>query len=324
MTRFTSPAARKQSIEDAFVSRYWELIYTEHQGFPATLLSALQERLDHIDRASWPERFAWGGIFVNGKEASGEMELPFPCRIEYYEPRFDYHDPYSFFPRFDPRWIVHQDDDIICAFKPAKLPSLPAREQKRYCLKVYLEDHLGHSVHMPSRLDMSTSGLLVLSHSARAHNKLQRAFETRRVQKYYLLETASAVEFNEKTIDSAIGKDPDHPILRKIVSTQGKPALTHFRVLSRGTFHGTEGDCPSTILLAQPRTGRTHQIRVHALYNGFPIIGDTFYGGQPDSELHLVSARIVLEHPITRKAIDITLPQEFIPRWAQGVGFSLG
>jgi 23S rRNA-/tRNA-specific pseudouridylate synthase len=322
LARFATPVARKQSIEDAFISRYWEFIFTSRENSPEMLFEALRRKLPQLDPASWPERVQWGGLFINGKEALSDQRLPFPCRIEYYEPRFDFRDPYSFFPRFDPSWIQYRDEDLLVTFKPAGLPTLPAREQKRYCLKRYLEDYLGGLVHMPSRLDMATSGLVAVSCSAQAHHKLQRQFERRRVEKSYLLETASPIRFSEMTVDRPIGKDPQHPILRKVVSAGGQDASTYFRVVGHGVHAVLDGSIPSTLLLAQPHTGRTHQIRVHALYGGFPLIGDPFYGGYPDAELHLISFRLRLAHPLTRANLEVTLAPNLWPKWAAGLQLS--
>ena len=302
--------SRRESIEEAFISKYWECIVTDVAQFNLSLPESLKHHFPHLDASSWESRLAWGGLFVNGEEIrSLETPLPFPYRLEYYEPCFDYLNPHSFFPRFSPEWIVYEDNEVICSFKPNKLPSMPAREQTEYCLKKYLEKHLRCKLHMPSRLDMSTSGLVVMSKSPDHHNKLQRAFETRRVEKSYLFETASNVPFEEHQAVGAIGKDPEHPVLRKVVEEGGKPSLTHFKVITRGE---------TTIVEAQPKTGRTHQIRVHARHLGIPILGDMFYEGAPAESLHLLSYRIRFPHPRTQEYVTVVIPERLVPEWALG------
>ncbi len=306
---------RSENIEAAFVSKYWEFIYTDEAVRPTTLINAFSKELPHIAPDSWSERFKWGGIFVNGIEAKGDLSLPFPCRLEYYEPRFDFTDPYSYFPKFSADWIVYEDADLIGVFKPEKLPSMPAREQKHFCLKSYVENHLGQKVHMPSRLDMSTTGLVLMSKSPDLHDRLQRIFEKRRIEKFYLLETAASVDFSTLTVDSSIGKDPDHPVLRKPVTEGGKPATTEFTVLG----HSHVGTSPTTLIEARPRTGRTHQIRVHAFYSGFPIVGDKFYEGIDAPCLHLLSYKAILPHPRSGERIEIVVPKRLLPEWALAV-----
>jgi 23S rRNA-/tRNA-specific pseudouridylate synthase len=297
-------------IDEAFTCKYCEIIIKDPEPAISELKEALRIYFPHITAESWPTRIAWGGLFINGREQrSYDYLLPYPCRIEYYEPRFDFTDPYSYFPRFSPSWILFEDETVLCSFKPVKLPSMPAREQTHYCLKQYLEQYLGHTIHMPSRLDMSTAGLLVVSKDPRYHNTLQRAYEGRRVSKHYLFETASPVHLTTADITLPIGKDPLHPVLRKPDPEGGKPAHTVFSVVkesSRGT----------TFVEALPKTGRTHQIRVHARYSGFPICGDNFYGGAPADTLHLLSYKVTFTHPKKQTPVTVRLPQSLTPTWA--------
>lgn len=315
---------RLEEIERAFTSTYWELVYLEGAPMPSTLSGALAERLAHVDPSTWQARIAAGGIFVNGAEALNDLSLPSPCRIEYYEPKFDYAHPEEFFPPFEQRQILYRDPHLVAVFKPPRLPSMPGREQKRFTLKSYLEQYLGHPVHMPSRLDTSTAGVVVVSTDPECHHRLQRQFEGRRIGKRYLLESAPGVPWSEREVDAAIGKDPSHPVLRKVVECGGKPAITRFTKLAEGTHRDQQGvQHQSAYLLAEPFTGRTHQIRVHAHTFRFPIIGDRFYGGVSASTLRLLSFQISLLHPKHLTPLTIRVPEELLPEWAMPVAKEL-
>jgi tRNA pseudouridine32 synthase/23S rRNA pseudouridine746 synthase len=231
--------------------------------------------------------------------------------VEYYEPKFSIAESIRLFPKFSADNIVYEDADLIAAFKPGKLPCTPSREQRHHSLKAYIEKYLGKEVHMPSRLDTSAQGLVVMSRSKRMHKHLQHAFEKHSAEKYYLLEVAPAVKWSRKMVDNLIAEDPTHPILRQVVQSGGQKAQTYFRVLRPGI------DNQSSLLLAKPRTGRTHQLRVHTAHLGHPIVGDNFYGGIEAPDLHLLSFRLRFFNPLTDKQVEIELPQNLIPDWAR-------
>ena len=308
---------RQSAIDNALMSIYWEVIL--HEPGRRTLLETLSEKLPHIPMATWPERLTWGGLFVNGHEVKGDLTLPSPFRLEYYEPRYNFQEPYSFFPKFDSKWVLYEDDDLLVMLKPQGLPSMPAREQKRYCLKVYADSYVGKPVHMPSRLDMSTAGVVVMSKNEKYHNTVQRLFERRRVKKSYLFETASAVSFERITVNKPIDRDPTHQVLRTTVTEGGKPAVTTFERIGEGMLKTESGEIPTVLIKAEPLTGRTHQIRVHALSIGVPVVGDKFYMGAPASSLHLLSYEVALPHPRSGGEIVVGLRPEMIPEWAHKV-----
>lgn len=302
---------RLARIDEAFLSNHWRWCFYTADQCPPTLRTVLERELPHIAAASWPERMAWGGVWVNGFAAVADRPLTAPCAVEYYEPRFDFRAADRIFPAFETRFILHSDPDLLIVFKPAKLPSMPAREQTRYNLKIYVERHVGQIVHMPSRLDLSTSGLLVMSRTPRMHRHLQIAFERRIIEKYYLCRVSGHVAWMERRVSEPIGRDPTHPVLRTVVATGGKEASTTFRVHERESA----GPSPTTLLEAQLHTGRTHQIRVHARHIGHPIIGDNFYGGERADALNLLSYRIVFNHPWLGRTLNVVVPTELLPIW---------
>ena len=162
---------------------------------------------------------------------------------------------------------------------------------------------------MPSRLDTSTDGLLILSLNKKTHNYLQQAFERRLVCKRYLLASHNDPGWRLKFVSANITKDHSHPVLRKVPhDNSGKRCLTIFSAC--GSEEG------NSVFMARPLSGRTHQIRVHAAHIGIPIKGDNFYGGISSGNLHLISYYLGFWHPFKKEFLEFTLPNQFLPSWA--------
>jgi 23S rRNA-/tRNA-specific pseudouridylate synthase len=121
--------------------------------------------------------------------------------------------------------VVYRDDDILIAYKPAGLSSMPAKEQRHFSMKASIEALVQRSIHMPSRLDVSAQGLLVTSISARAHARLQQAFESRQVTKRYLCASRQRPPWSETRVTLPIARDPRHPVLRIAHATDNLPRL---------------------------------------------------------------------------------------------------
>jgi len=278
-------------------------------------MEVLQRELPHIPSDSWPERFDFGGIYVNGHPALSDQALPFPCRVEYYEPKFSISEATQVYPDVTEKSIIYSDGDIAIAYKPASLSSMPAKEQRHFSLKRSVEKLLGVTIHMPSRLDVSAQGLVLVSTAPRAHALLQQAFESRRVTKRYLCATAGVCSWDTRVERGLIGRDPLHPVLRISPAEQGQTAETIFTNLGAGISSGQT----VAVLCAQPITGRTHQIRVHAAANDLPLLGDKFYGGRDASYLHLVSSYISFLHPIDGRLVECSVPLEFQRDWMRSL-----
>lgn len=278
---------------------------------PSSLQELLLQRLPHIPLVSWKERFDFGGVYVNGREALADQPLPRPCRVEYYEPKFAIREASAIFPAFQERFVVYRDEAVAVAYKPPGLPSMPAKEQRHFSLKASLDALFGVQVHMPSRLDVSAQGIVVVSLNPGTHAHLQKAFESRRVHKTYYFATAASVPWEALNVVLPISRDPRHPVLRSVTGNDGLAAETR---LSRVGTSSSDGNS-ITVVRAEPITGRTHQIRVHAASQGAPIFGDNFYGGAPASSLHLVSHSIAFTHPLSGEAVTVSLPRELTPNW---------
>jgi tRNA pseudouridine32 synthase/23S rRNA pseudouridine746 synthase len=299
-------------VNETLRTRYWNFtLFTSDDG-PTSLVELLKTRLPHIPTDSWPERFNFGGVYVNGHEALGEQNLPLPCRVEYYEPKFEISRAAELFPPFNEDYVIFSDHHIVVAYKPNQLSSMPAKEQRHYSLKASLEKIFKCHIHMPSRLDVSAQGLVVVSISPEAHQGLQRAFETRTAHKTYRLATDRPFDWTTRTATANIARHQEHPVLRTASYLEGQTAETLF---SRS--HTTLSDDTScSVITAHPVTGRTHQIRVHAASFGIPILGDNFYGGTAAPYLHLVSVELSIPHPVSGKALHFSLPASLAPSWA--------
>lgn len=308
-------------IDETFITKHWDFRHTSeispcdettsHQATPPpanTLINALTVHLPHIPPESWPERLVRSGAFINGTQSHSDHTLPSSARIEYYEPRYDYRNPELFFPAFDRASICYEDEFLLVYVKPSRLPCVPGREQQYYNLRYYLEQYVGRPIHMPSRLDMSTCGLVPISKHPIMHDPLQQIFQKRRISKIYRFKTDQTPAWQEKEVVSRIAKHPLHPVLRWSNPHEGKEARTQFTVLQR---KGSAG----TLIEAKPITGRTHQIRVHAHSLGLSIIGDNFYMGAQAPTLHLACFQLGFFHPLSQEELSIQIPSELQPEW---------
>jgi len=299
------------AVNEALRTQYWSWVFYETPPSIKRLVPFLVHQLPHIDPNSWEERFAFGGVYVNGLEALQDRELPLPCKVEYYEPKFEISSAASIFPQFYDHYIVYRDEHVIAVYKPPGLSSMPAKEQRHFSVKASVERHTGATVHMPSRLDVSTQGLIIMSISEHAHARLQQAFEHRQILKEYRCASTSESPWKSKTVELPIGRDPRHSVLRRVDQESGQHARTEFISIGSAISEGLQ----INVFRALPTTGRTHQIRVHAAASGIPLLGDRFYGDTPASHLHLVSYAVALKHPVTGSNLQISVPQRLLPPW---------
>ena len=206
---------------------------------------------------------------------------------------------------------VHADDALCVFDKPAGLLAVPGRgEDKADSLarRVQAVDAEARVVH---RLDMATSGLMLFARGAEVQRRLSRAFAERAVSKRYVAVVAGRVEGAEgwREIDLPLAADwPNRP-LQRVDAVHGKPSLTRYRVLSHDAAAGTSR------LELTPVSGRTHQLRVHLLAIGHPILGDALYA--PPAVLALAprlllhAARLALAHPVTGARLEFASEAPF-------------
>lgn len=203
-------------------------------------------------------------------------------------------DTFIYDPPQDP-WlcVLHADDDLLVVDKPSGLLSVPGKAAEHAdCVEArakarYPDARIVH------RLDMDTSGVMALARNAAAHRHLGLQFERRKTRKTYLADVWGQVVDNCGEIDLPLICDwPNRP-KQKVDLELGKPALTRWEVVERGH--------DSTRLRLSPVTGRSHQLRVHMLTLGHPILGDRFYADQDalqaSPRLALHAEYLTLHHP---------------------------
>ena len=189
--------------------------------------------------------------------------------------------------------VVYADEALIALDKPAGLLAVPGRgPDKQDCLAVRVQT-LYPDARVVHRLDMATSGLLLMARGPHAQRQLGMAFARRCVHKRYVAVVEGVVPHAEGEIDLPLAPDwPQRP-RQRVDPTHGKPSLTRYRVLS------VDHTLRRTRLCLEPVTGRSHQLRVHLLAIGHRIVGDTLYGAAPHERLLLHASELALEHPVS-------------------------
>lgn len=205
--------------------------------------------------------------------------------------------------------ILFEDEHLLVVNKPAPLASIPSSlSPGEPSLAAGLLYHLGEGacLHLVNRLDRGTTGLLAAAKSAYVHDLLRRQLHGGGFSRWYLAVCVGRPSPAEGRIELPIGRDPGSAIRRRI-DPSGQAAVTDYRTISR---HGS-----LTLVELAPRTGRTHQLRVHMAAIGCPLAGDWLYGTE-ERELiarpALHAARLELAHPVTkaRLALEAPAPQD--------------
>lgn len=175
-------------------------------------------------------------------------------------------------------WILHLDDDVVAVNKPGGLVCHPSKRGPWSSLVGAAREFLGaDQLHMPSRLDRETSGVVVFARTVQAASRLQTAIARREVRKAYLAIVEGCLD-RAVTVDQPIGPvDGALVYNRQGVTAAGRESITRFEPLSVSDRF--------SLVRAIPETGRLHQIRVHAAWLGHPVVGDKVYG--PDERLFL-------------------------------------
>ena len=239
-----------------------------------------------MNRLKWADR-----LFVNGvpQHTNFQVSVGDVITVPLEEPVPDY-------PAEDGDiTILYEDEHLLAVDKPAGMLIHPSHAQNigtlaNRVLGYYRRTGQQSAFHPMTRLDRDTFGIVLLAKNSHVHTLLQNCD----TQKTYHALVLGAPETEEGTIDAPIARRPLPSLLRE-VREDGKPSLTRFRVLER------MGNV--TKLALQPITGRTHQLRVHCAYMGFPILGDPQYGTQESrwglpSQM-LCAKSLELCHPIT-------------------------
>lgn len=204
--------------------------------------------------------------------------------------------------------VLYQDKDLIALNKPSGLLTNPGRgEHLADCLlsRVQQQYPLAQLVH---RLDMATSGVVVIALRRKAEVALKQQFAERTVSKRYLAVVWGKLHQKEGTIDIPLTADSSNPPKQKVCYNKGKNAVTHYRLLQQLSDRA--------LVELKPVTGRSHQLRMHMLALGHPIIGDAFYAtgtalaAAPRLLLH--AATLELNQPYNGKRLRFEADTDFV------------
>ena len=197
--------------------------------------------------------------------------------------------------------VLYEDDHILAVDKPAGMLIHPSRATMtgtlaNRVLGYYQKTGQSCAFHPVTRLDRDTFGVVLLAKNAHIHSKFTQMQEQGQLQKTYEALVVGSPADTEGVIDAPIARRPLPSLLRYVDKT-GKPSVTKYKVLKKGEI---------SHLSLQPVTGRTHQLRVHCAYMGFPIVADPQYGEKiPGQTQHLCAKSIAFPHPVTGEKLTI-------------------
>ena len=214
--------------------------------------------------------------------------------------------------------VVYEDQDILIINKPQGMVVHPANGQYEHTLVNAILAHCNdlsgiNGVLRPGivhRIDKDTSGLICVAKNDHAHIALAEQLKDHTMARTYTALVKGVIPENSGEINLPIGRDPHNRQKMAVTRTNSKEAVTYFKVLKRFKEH--------TLIECKLKTGRTHQIRVHLSYIGFPVEGDPLYAGRKFDSLYkngqlLVATSLKLIHPSSNKEMEfhIELPDYF-------------
>lgn len=199
--------------------------------------------------------------------------------------------------------IVYEDEAVVVVNKPSGMLSMPGR-QETYSVATWAEERWPGSM-VAHRLDMSTSGIILVAKTEEAYHALQEQFTERVIKKKYFAIVEGIPKNEHGIVNLPLSSDPLNRPCQIVDHEHGKQAITEYRILA------TRQDY--TLLALWPHTGRTHQLRMHCAHHeglGCPILGDELYGRKAD-RLYLQAQAITFVHPVTNKRMHYELPYPF-------------
>lgn len=255
-----------------------------------------------------------GEVLVNNKKAKNSYRVKENDEITINIPEAKNLDAT---PQDIPLDIVYEDDDIIVINKPRDLVVHPSNGHEDGTLVNALLAHCTNlsginGIKRPGivhRIDKDTTGLLVVAKNDYAHEFLAKQLEDHTLHREYIALVKGVIKEEDGKIIAPIGRDKYNRQKMAVDVKNGKPAVTHFHVLKRFNQY--------TLISCVLETGRTHQIRVHMNYIGYPIEGDPVYGPKShllfDKGQLLHAEKLILIHPKTKKKMTFSapLPKDF-------------
>ena len=212
---------------------------------------------------------------------------------------------FAYDPPDTPLQFLHEDAAVLVMDKPAGLLSVPGKLDGRQDSLLTRLQAARWDTLLVHRLDCDTSGVIIFARTKQAQGFLGQEFEQRRAQKTYIARLHGDLAEDSGTVDLPLGSDWDYRPRQK-VTPDGKPALTDWQVIDR--FDG------ETRVRLTPHTGRSHQLRVHMLALGHPIVGDQIYARDRSHQyprLMLHAETLSLHHPVMHQRVSFSAPVPF-------------
>ncbi|MEG7354784.1 RluA family pseudouridine synthase [Bacillus vallismortis] len=253
-------------------------------------------------------KFAGGDLLINGEHVTVKYVLREGDLLVVKFPEEQVSE--TLLPEPVPLDILYEDEHVLVINKQPYVSSIPSREHPsgsiaNGMIHHYQKNGVRATVHLVTRLDRDTSGLMLVAKHRFAHSILSSAQKSGLVKRRYAAVVHGRMTQMEGTVDAPIGRHPDS-IIERMVTPEGQKAVTHFHVT-----HATD---EITSVTLQLETGRTHQIRVHMSYLGHPLCGDTLYGGtrREIGRQALHSEQLSFIHPLTQEnmVFHAALPQD--------------
>ncbi|HEU5055349.1 MAG TPA: RluA family pseudouridine synthase [Kofleriaceae bacterium] len=237
-----------------------------------TLADFLADRLP-IDRAAADALVRGGAVYLDRRRIEDPSHLLGAAhRLTVHLPPTDARPPPPA-PGSVTDWIVHQDSEVVVVDKPPGLPSQATRASSAAALDRLVAASIDPDARLLHRIDRGASGLVLFTRTPESRRRFAALLASYQLERTYCAAVCGHWQRPEGALSGSIGRDPnDH---RRMVVGPGRPALTRFRLVRRGTTPGGE---PVSLLQLDLVTGRTHQIRVHLSDAGHPICGDALYG----------------------------------------------
>ena len=200
--------------------------------------------------------------------------------------------------------IIYEDDAIAAVYKPSGMLSVPGKSDD-YSVATWAKERWPESM-LPHRLDLLTSGIMLVAKTAEAYHHLQDQFAARTIKNKYVAVVEGEISADHGVIDLPLSSDPLNRPRQIVDHEHGKRAITEYRVLEREFRNGK----PFAKIALYPHTGRTHQLRMHCAHQeglGCPIVGDELYGHKSD-RLYLQAESIAFVHPSTGRRMHLFCP----------------
>ncbi|RJS61733.1 RluA family pseudouridine synthase [Bacillus sp. PK3_68] len=259
-------------------------------------------------RALTDIKFGGGRIAVNGQEENVRFLLKAGDEVEVLFPR-ETPSEGILKERF-PLSIIYEDDYLLVVEKPAGMTTIPSREHPSGSLAngllgYYEEQRIDATIHIVTRLDRDTSGLVLIAKHRHVHHLCSKMQKNNQISRAYEALAEGRLLSQSGIIEKPIGRK-ETSIIEREVREDGQYACTYFNVL--------ESFSDFTRVALQLQTGRTHQIRVHMAYIGHPLLGDELYGGslKEMNRQALHCGKLSFSHPITKQLLHFerSLPKD--------------